>query len=442
MKLSTFADYLGLEYSEDVEFSQVKIDSRRVVPGDLFVAFPGQKVDGHDYALAAVQQGAVAILAQKPLRNLHVPVLVVPDCAQALTIAAKAYRQTWRMKVLALTGSNGKTSVKEMLGSIIPEPRFCSMGNFNNQLGVPINILNVHPTSKYAIFELGANHRGDITHTASLVQPDIALINNIGPAHLQGFGSIEGVAVAKGEIYQSLGTNGIAVVNDDDQYAHFWDAHLVDKRVIRFSCEREKEVWASGLLVDAAGCFQFELHIVHQSQKLHLKVPGKHQVHNALAAASMAYAAGIELSTIVAGLEKFTGVGGRLNIKIGFNQSTVIDDTYNANLASVKAGLEYLSQRPGEKILVIGDLGELGDYEQSQHAEIGKIAKQLGINQLLAVGQKTTHCVEAFGIGASHFTTRELLINYLKKVLNNQVSVLVKGSRSARMEEIVQQLSN
>lgn len=442
MKLETFAKYLQLDCASALEIAQVKIDSRRVEPGDLFVAFPGEKVDGHDYANAAVENGAIAVLAQRPLPGLKVPVLVVPDCAKALSVAARAYRQTWSMPVLALTGSNGKTTVKEMLGAIIPQPRFCSMGNYNNHLGVPINILNVKLNSQYAIFELGANHQGDIAYTAGLVKPDIALINNIGPAHLQGFGSIEGVAVAKGEIYQALGPNGIAVVNDDQDYAHFWDALLKNKQVLRYSSEHHCDVWACDLQSDHLGCYHFKLNLNHDSRVVHLKVPGRHQVQNALAASTMAFRAGISMDLIVKGLESFLGVGGRLNIKSGYNHSIVIDDTYNANLGSVRAGLEFLSKRPGEKILVIGDLGELGEYEQSQHAEIGKIAKQLGVNRLLAIGEKTPYCVQAFGEGAAHFTTREQLVEYLRKVLNKEVNVLIKGSRIARMEEIVQKISN
>jgi len=444
MKLATFANYLGLNVQgiDAIQFNEVKIDSRAVTSGDLFVAFHGEKVDGHDYAKAAALNGAVAILAEKPLPGLSVPVLVVPDCFLALTAAAKKYRQTWKMKVLALTGSNGKTTVKEMIALILPSPSYATKGNFNNQLGVPINILNVKPECHYAIFELGANHKGDIAYTADLVKPDIAMINNIGPAHLGGFGSIEGVAIAKGEIYQSLSSEGIAVINDDDHFAHFWDDNIGSRFVIRYSSEHPSDIWANELQANATGCYHFQLHIQNQSYLVQLKAPGRHQVQNALAAASMAYAAGVDIQLIIDGLEKFTGVKGRLNILTGINESTIIDDTYNANLESIRAGLNYLSQCIVKKILVIGDLAELGYYAESQHFEIGQIAKELQIDQLLAIGQFTPQSVKAFGEDALHFATRELLIEYLKKILNKQVNVLIKGSRSARMEEIVQNILN
>lgn len=442
MKLSQLATWLGKNCEHDAEFYGVKIDSRQVEPGDLFVAFVGEKVDGHDFAHSAIDKGAVAILAQKPIANLSVPILLVDDCFTALTECAKQYRQQLKAKILALTGSNGKTSVKEMLAEILPQPRFASKGNYNNQLGVPINILNVPLDAAFAIFELGANHIGDIAYTSAMVKPDIALINNIGPAHLGGFGSIEGVAIAKGEIYQSLSSDGIAVVNDDDDYAHFWDDALRNEKVIRYSATHEADVWAEQLQTDDNACYSFELHHGHQYQRVNLNVPGRHQVLNALAAASMAFAAGVNVQHIVAGLERFSGVSGRLKIYKGHHDSTIIDDTYNANLASIKVGLEYLAKRPGVRIFVMGDLAELGDYSENQHRQIGHIAKGLGIEHLFAVGQSTPVTVQSFGDGAIHFDSREHLIDCLGPQLNHQVTVLVKGSRSAKMEEVVKQLSN
>ena len=441
MRLSQLAAWLNISCDEDVEVSGVCIDTRQISQQQLFVAFPGEKVDGHDYVKMAVEKGASAVMVNRHLEDVNVPQLVVKDSLQALTTLAEGYRHQLKCKIMALTGSNGKTSVKEMLAQIMPQSAFLSKGNFNNHLGVPINLLNVPENCEYAVFELGANQKGDIALTAGLVKPDVALINNIGPAHLGGFGSIDGVAIAKGEIYDALQPKGIAVVNDDDAYAHFWDEQLLDVQVLRYSSEHPTDVWASEIVILPSGCYRFQLHVFEEKQIVELRVPGHHQMQNALAAAAMASALSISLAKIVQGLMRFTGVGGRLNIMVGYNEATVIDDTYNANLASVKAGLEVLAKREGEKILVIGDLAELGEFVEAQHAQIGEIARKLGIHKLFAVGQSTPSTVAAFGEGGYHFTSQKELVVHLRKCLHKQVNILVKGSRSSRMEEVVEQIS-
>jgi UDP-N-acetylmuramoyl-tripeptide--D-alanyl-D-alanine ligase len=441
MKLSQLAKWLNISCDEDVDISGVCIDTRQLSPQQLFVAFPGEQVDGHDYVNTAIEKGASAVMVNRQLAEVNVPQLVVNDSLQALTTLAQCYRAQLKCKVMALTGSNGKTSVKEMLAHILPQPAFASRGNFNNHLGVPINLLNVPIDCEYAVFELGANQKGDIALTAGLVQPDVALINNIGPAHLGGFGSIDGVAIAKGEIYDALQTAGFAIVNDDDAYAHFWDEQLLDVQVLRYSSEHTADVWASDIILLPSGCYRFQLHILGQTQLVELRVPGRHQMQNALAAAAMAAALSIPLTQIAQGLMHFSGVAGRLRIMVGEHDATVIDDTYNANLASVQAGLEVLAKREGEKILVIGDLAELGEFAEAQHAQIGEIARKLGINKLFAVGQSTPFCVAAFGEGGCHFTSQEELVAHLRKCLHRQLNILVKGSRSSRMEEVVKQIS-
>jgi UDP-N-acetylmuramoyl-tripeptide--D-alanyl-D-alanine ligase len=440
MKLSEIAKCLGLSCSKEQEITGVSIDSRQTKPQDLFVAFEGEQVDGHDFIFDAIQKGAGAILAQKPIQNLPVPIFVVQDCLKALTNIAVAHRQSLKLKVLALTGSNGKTTVKEMLACILPPSAFISYGNFNNQLGVPINMMSLKSSNDFAVFELGANMVGDIAHTAQLVQADIALINNIGPAHLGKFGSIEQIASAKGEIYQKLSPQGIAVINDDDFYAHFWDDLVQSHEVLRYSSKHKADVWASDIHQNENGTYNFCLHFGQQLIMVQLHVPGRHQVDNALAAASMALAAGVSLAQIKHGLESFSGVQGRLNFKAGLNQSLVIDDTYNANAASMEAGLKVLVSQKGKKIFVMGDIGELEHYAESEHARVGKIAKDLGINELLAVGQQSQFAVQSFGKGALHFNSQEELLEYLKQSLSKEVSVLVKGSRSSKMENIVKQI--
>ncbi len=438
MKLSDIAKCLGLDCHQDDTVEGVIIDSRQAKPHDLFVAFQGEHVDGHDFAKDACQRGAIAVLAEKPLPQLSVPVFVVDDCLKALTKIAVLNRQSLDLKVLALTGSNGKTTVKEMLGSILPSSAFISHGNFNNQLGVPINLMALNARHEYAVFELGANMIGDVAHTANLVKPDIALINNIGPAHLGKFGSIDNVARAKGEIYEQLASGGMAIVNDDDTYAHYWDKQLKQHEVLRFSSQHPADVWASDIREVNHSSYTFDLHFGQHCIHITLSVPGRHQVQNALAAASMALAAGISLEQIKLGLEAFTGVKGRLNFKAGLQCSTIIDDTYNANLASVKAGLQVLASQSGTKIFVMGDIAELEHYAKEQHLAMGQIAKDLGIDYLLAIGPFSFYAVEAFGDKGHHFKNQKDLIDYLKKCLNNQVTVLVKGSRSSRMENIVQ----
>jgi UDP-N-acetylmuramoyl-tripeptide--D-alanyl-D-alanine ligase len=442
MNISELAIYLNLNFESPQRIHHFQIDSRRIEPGDVFIAFKGQYQDGHDFAKSAEEQGAVAIIAEHALDEIHIPVLVVENSFKAVTQAAKAYRQKLHPLMLALTGSNGKTTVKEILSCIMPSPCYASLGNFNNQLGVPLNILNMPQDLDYAIFELGASQAGDIAYTAALVKPQIALINNIGPAHLSGFGSVEGVAAAKGEIYQSLASDGIAVVNADDVFSHFWDEIIGSRSLIRYSSLKKADVWADKIEARPNGTYAFNLHLGENQAPVVLGVAGRHQVQNALAAAAMAYAAKIDLSQIVQGLLRFQGVKGRMNLLFGYRQSHIIDDTYNANLASVKAGLDYLSSRPGEKILVIGDLAELGDYTAAQHQEIGKIAKSLGIDKLLALGQATPSAVLAFGSGALHFSSADELVFYLKENLHSDAHVLIKGSRSAKMEEIVQKITN
>lgn len=440
MKLSEISKCLGIPCSEDREILGVGIDSRQPMYQQMFLAFKGAHVDGHDFARQACEQGAVAIMAERPIPEAPVPVLIVQNVLNALIKIACHHRHSLNLKVLALTGSNGKTTVKEMLACIFRERAFVSYGNFNNQLGVPINMMGLNEQHEFAIFELGANHIGDIHQTAEMVKPDIALINNIGPAHLGQFGSIEHVAMAKGEIYQQLPPGGIAIVNDDDTYHHYWDDVLKNHKVLRFSSQHVSDVWATDIECHQNSCYQFVLHYGLQNQNILLKVPGRHQVQNALAASSMALAAGLSLDIIHKGLESFLGVKGRLNFKPGLQGSMIIDDTYNANLASFRAAIQVLVAQKGTKVLVIGDIAELEQYAQSQHQELGIMAKELGVDYLFALGSFSSFAVESFGENAMHFKDYHELVETLKNYLSSTVTVLVKGSRSAKMENIVHEI--
>lgn len=442
MNLTTIAEALSLPPLEPLDLTGIAIDSRKIEQGELFVALRGEQFDGHDFIQQAVNRGAAAVLAERKIPGLSVPQLIVEDSLHALGEIAKAHRQSIACKVIALTGSNGKTSVKEMIARCLPKPSWASLGNLNNHIGVPLSVLQLRPEHRYAVFELGANHRGEIAYTVAMAKPEVALINNIAPAHIEGFGSIDGVAKAKGEIYQGLPAKGWAVVNDDDDYAHFWDDILADKQVLRYSIGGDTAISAHSVQYDAKGCGQFELRIPNASLAIHLQVPGEHNIRNALAAAACCYALGVDKQAIEQGLNEFGGVPGRLNFKTGIHQATVIDDTYNANLKSVLSALQVLAKRPGKRIFVFGDMGELADSGILHHQQVGLAARELGIDQVYTCGKLSQHTAEAFGSPARHFDSQEALLAVLSKELDQETTVLVKGSRSAGMEKIVIKLLN
>ena len=414
----------------------VGIDSRHVTPGQLFVAIQGERFDGHTFIPDAVKKGAIGVVCLHAIPDVDIPQFVVADTIQALAdIATFHRRQIVNAGIIALTGSNGKTTVKEMIASILPQPSFATSGNFNNHLGAPLSVLQLQPKHRYAVFELGANHQGEIAHTVSIVKPQVALINNIAPAHIGEFGSIDGVASAKGEIYKGLTENGIAVVNDDDDYAHFWDNALVDKQVIRFSSRHKATVHAQDIAFDEHGCAQFILVVPEGSVHIQLTVPGAHNVSNALAAAACTSALGISLTDIQRGLSQFSGVKGRMTFLPGKQNAVIIDDTYNANLRSVLTALDVLAKRDGCRIFVFGDMGELGPWSEQHHREVGLAARDLGIDKLMTCGIQSEAASQAFGVGATHYTSQDDLVSDLK--LDATTTVLVKGSRSSAMENIV-----
>lgn len=424
------------------EIKGVCIDSRLVEPGHLFIAIKGDRFDGHDFVNEVESKGAIAVVVDHLIEDVHIPQLLVPDTIDALAKIATAHRQTLHCPVIALTGSNGKTTVKEMIASILPLPSLATKGNLNNHIGAPLSVLQLNETHRYAVFELGANHLGEIAHTVAVVRPDVTLINNIAPAHVAGFGSIEGVARAKGEIHQGLSEHGTAVINDDDAYAHFWDEILINKKTVYFSAQQGSDVYAQDVRLDDQGRGQFALVLPNGRADIELKVPGLHNVRNALAAAACCYAVGLSIEEIKRGLEQFGGVKGRLTFLNGKNHSMVIDDTYNANLRSVLTALEVLAEREGKKIFVFGDMGELGDWTKQHHQEVGLAARQLGINQLMSCGTHSAFASEAFGVGGQHYSNQDELTQIILKELTSDTTVLVKGSRSSAMEKIVSKLLN
>lgn len=440
LNLNTIAELFNSSFVINPCINGVCIDSRKVQPGNLFIALQGENFDGHDFIKEVARQGAVAVICTRLNKHVTIPQIVVNDTLQALTKLATHYRLTIHCPVIALTGSNGKTTVKEMIAAILPKPAHATPGNLNNHIGAPLSVLQLLPEHRYAVFELGANHLGEIAQTVAVVKPQVALINNIAPAHIGEFGSIDGVARAKGEIYQGLDDNGTAVVNDDDNYAHFWDNLLNNRKRLRFSLTKPVDVYARDILFNDEGCACFELVLPNGHAQVRLQVPGEHSVRNALAAASCCHAVGISLHDIVNGLSRFSGVAGRMTFLSGKNNALIIDDTYNANLRSVLTAVDVLAKRPGKRILVIGDMGELGAWTQQHHEEIGKVARARGIDLLMTYGEFSEYSTKAFGSPAKHYQNQEELARDLLPELSEKTTVLVKGSRSAAMEKVVYRL--
>lgn len=440
MTLEDVSSWLNLACFKDSELSGVCIDSRQVQPGSLFVAIRGDRFDGHDFILQAEAQGAAAVVCQQAVPGLVIPQLVVADTVQALAIMGRAYRQTLSCAVIALTGSNGKTTVKEMIAAMLPKPAFATPGNLNNHIGAPLSVLSLLPSHRFAVFELGASHLGEIAHTVAVVQPHVTLINNIAPAHIEGFGSIDGVAHAKGEIHQGLGADGTAVINDDDAYAHFWDPLLSRKKIIRFSASHAQDVSARAITFTTTGCAQFVLITPQGEASVQLRVPGQHNLQNALAASACAHALGIALVDIVLGLHQFSGVSGRMTFLSGKKQACIIDDTYNANLSSALTALDVLAKHKGRRIFVFGDMGELGSFSKQHHEQVGIAALEQGIDRVMTCGTQSQATAVAFGVGARHYDSQEALLHDLIDQLDATTTVLVKGSRSSEMEKIVHRL--
>ncbi|MDR2876370.1 MAG: UDP-N-acetylmuramoyl-tripeptide--D-alanyl-D-alanine ligase [Methylobacillus sp.] len=447
MRLSEAATAVnGKVVGHDAMFGAVFSDSRAIAPGDLFVALKGENFDGHDFVADCLQRKAAAALVNADWSAGNAaPLLQVADTKRALGALAAYWRGKFRIPVAAVTGSNGKTTVKEMLAAILRQAAgnddavLATQGNLNNDIGMPLTLLKLRDTHRCAVIEMGMNHAGEIDTLTRIAHPDVALINNASGAHLEGLGSVEAVAQAKGEIFAGLRDDGIAVFNADDKYAALWGALAKPHRVVDFGIAHEKSAvnarwqaadYGSQLAVNTpAGTFSARLN-----------VPGEHNVRNALAATAAAVALEIPLTKIVAGLESFDGVKGRLQRKPGKRGAVIIDDTYNANPASMRAAIDVLAACGGKRILVLGDMGELGADAERFHAEIGAYAKAAGLETLLALGDLGRETAAGFGSGATHFDTPENLVAALEKHLSADTTVLVKGSRFMKMERVVNAL--
>ena len=423
----------------DVEFCCVGTDSRAIKKGQLFVALKGENFDGHEYAAQSLEQGASAVLVSKA-SNVS-PAVVVEDTRLALGDLASHWRAKFDMPVVAITGSNGKTTVKEMLAAILKVATaddasvLATQGNLNNDIGLPMTMLNLGKQHRYAVLEMGMNHTGELSYLSNLAKPNVALVNNAGTAHIGELGSLEAIANAKGEIFEGLADGGTAIINADDVFANLWKNLASKHQQVTFGLKAKADVTAKYELHAASS--DLELIAPNGTVKFTLPAPGLHNVSNALAAASAALALNVLLENIATGLSNFAGVKGRLQTKQGFAGAKVIDDTYNANPMSMKAAIHVLKASAGQRIFVMGDMAELGADAASMHAEIGAYAKTAGIEKFYALGEITKNAVTSFGTNAMHFETIEALAESLKNMMNAETTVLVKGSRSMRMERVV-----
>lgn len=441
--LSKIADVLGAEHrGADLTLDTVITDTRKVTPGCLFVALKGERFDAHDFADKAKANGAGALLVSRPL-DIDLPQVIVKDTRQAFGQLAAWVRMQVPARVVALTGSSGKTSVKEMTAAILSQcgNTLYTAGNFNNDIGVPITLLRLNHDYDYAVIELGANHQGEIAWTVSLTRPEAALVNNLAAAHLEGFGSLAGVAKAKGEIYTGLPENGIAIMNADNNDWLNWQSIIGDRLVWRFSPNAaNSDFTAANIHVTSHGT-EFTLQTPMGSIDVLLPLPGRHNIANALAAAALSMAVGATLTAIKAGLAALKAVPGRLfPIQLSENQ-LVLDDAYNANVGSMTAAVQVLSEMPGYRVLVVGDMAELGAESEACHLQVGEAAKAAGIDRVLSTGKLSQAISHASGVG-EHFADKAALIARLHALLQEQpmMTILVKGSRSAAMEDVVHAL--
>lgn len=425
----------------DVYIESISTDSRSLKSGDVFLALKGPNFDGHKFVQQATELACKCVIVDHQMDD-DIPQIIVEDTHKALGQIAAYVKGLVSPKTVAITGSSGKTTVKEMTAAILARLGhvLATQGNFNNDIGVPLTLLRLTHEHDFAVVELGANHIGEIAYTSSLVKPDVALINNVAAAHLEGFGDLSGVARAKGEIFAGLNDSGVALYNQDCSLAHIWQWRLQDRTVKYFSTQQVSDFYSSDITLDHNGYASFTLHTPVGSTQVNLMIPGEHNVTNALASSAIALEFGATLEDIALGLAAMTPVKGRMNLYQLNAQIKLIDDTYNANVDSIKAAIDLLSSYPGRRLLVLGDMGELGSEARTYHQEIGEYAKLKNINALYTLGVLSQSTYDAFQGEGGHFSDKTILIEQLMNQIegeNQTVSILVKGSRSAHMELVV-----
>ncbi|WP_276642510.1 UDP-N-acetylmuramoyl-tripeptide--D-alanyl-D-alanine ligase [Siccibacter turicensis] len=432
----------GERHGADVAVDDVTTDTRKITPGCLFVALKGERFDAHDFAQQAKESGAGALLVSR-LLDVDLPQLVVSDTRLAFGELGAWVRQQVPTRVVALTGSSGKTSVKEMTASILSQcgNTLYTAGNLNNDIGVPMTLLRLTPEHDYAVIELGANHQGEIAWTVSLTRPEAALVNNLAAAHLEGFGSLAGVAKAKGEIFTGLPADGIAIINADNNDWLNWQSVIGDRKTWRFSPNAaQSDFTATDVRMTTHGT-EFTLQTPVGSIDVTLPLPGRHNIANALAATALAMAVGASREAVKAGLATLKAVPGRLfPIQLSDTQ-LLLDDSYNANVGSMTAAVHVLSEMPGTRVLVVGDMAELGDEALACHRQVGDAANAVDIDRVLSVGT-LSEAISSASLNGEHFTDKRALIARLQQLIaeHSPITILVKGSRSAAMEEVVHAL--
>ncbi|AJC50390.1 UDP-N-acetylmuramoyl-tripeptide--D-alanyl-D-alanine ligase [Coxiella endosymbiont of Amblyomma americanum] len=445
MKLSQVVQKLDAKFrGKDRDFKYISIDTRTMKPGSLFIALKGPRFDAHDFIQLALERGAVGAIVS---RWVTVPLsqIFVNNTHTALMQLANYQRnKVKKTTIVAVTGSCGKTTTKVLISNILSQKGnvLTSDGNFNNSIGLSITLLNLHTKHKYAVVELGASRPEEISRLARITKPNIAIVTNAGLAHLEGFNNIEGVAKAKGEIYQELSLNQIAIVNNDDPFANFWKKIISTRRIITFSCNDKADVTAKNISVNFKGYPNFRLILPNgETDIIQLSLLGRHNITNALAAAAVACVENFSITTIKFGLENTIAVNRRLVSLKGYRGATIIDDSYNANPLSVSSAIDVLSTfHKCRLILVLGDMQELGDEKNRLHCYVGKKAFQSGVHELFCYGLLTRYAAKTFGDHAYYFNDQKALLTVLKDHLDKNTVVLVKGSFSMNMGKIVDEL--
>ncbi len=429
----------------DRPYASVSTDTRTLEPGALFIALRGPNFDGADFLEAAAAAGAAGAIVERPVPD-PLSQILVGDALLALQRLAKAWRDTFQLPIVAVAGSNGKTTTKEMIAAILARrgPCLATRGNFNNHIGVPLTLLRLEPGHHAAVVEIGANRIGDVAALMAIVRPSVGLVTNAGAEHLEGFGDLDGVARGEGEAIACLEPGATAVINADDPYADFWHGLAGARRVLRFGLDAPADFRARDPVLtieDGEFATRFDLECPLGREPMLVHAGGMHNVRNAAAAAAAAHAAGASIDAIGAGLADFRPVAGRLQLKPGARGSWIVDDSYNANPSSVRAGIDVLGALPGVKWLVLGDMAELGPGGPDRHAEIGAYARAGGVLRLFAIGPLTARAVEAFGAGGEWFEDADALVRRLQTQIGPGVTVLVKGSRVNRLERVVAALA-
>ncbi|KKO49047.1 UDP-N-acetylmuramoyl-tripeptide--D-alanyl-D-alanine ligase [Arsukibacterium sp. MJ3] len=448
----------GRLIGNDQPINTVSTDSRNIIAGGLFIALKGPNFDGSRFVEDVIAKGAVAVIVDTPLDST-VSQIVVADTRVALGQLAAAIKARVQPKTIAVTGSAGKTTVKEMLAAILSRcgKVLATEGNFNNDIGVPLTLLRLTAADKFAVLELGANHAGEIAYTTALVKPDVAIITNAAASHLEGFGDTFGVARAKGEIFSGVALGGTVVIQHDSEFTGYWLSRCASLNIIRFASYYQAkataqnqpditvnpaDIRAENIVLNDLGCARFNLVYGDEHVLVQLSLPGKHNVANALAAAAAAITVGATFSDVQLGLAHMAAVKGRTTINQLNKQLKIIDDSYNANVESAKAAIDLLASYSGYRVLLLGDMAELGADARIYHEEIGLYAKKADINLLFTLGVLSQSASTVFNGQGAHFSSRQSMLDQLMPLMlsQQQVTILVKGSRSAKMELVVQDL--